>query len=293
VTRTTALARLALPLAALLAGPALRAGEESAAALARGDAAWAGRAAGHRGGRAAPEPIAAAVAACEEALRHDPQSLEAHWKLMRALWFQGDYATADAAARRDLFARGRELGERAKQLLAARAGAGKELAKLPPAERARRLAAEPDAAPVHFWAAVHWGLWGEAFGKLAAARQGVAGRIRDDAETVVALDERFEHAGGLRVLGRLHDQAPRVPLVTGWIDRERAVASLRRAVQLAPESLYNRLYLAEALLAHRPAARAEAEALLAEILARPPAPAELVEESRHQERARELLAGRG
>ncbi|MCZ7651210.1 MAG: TRAP transporter TatT component family protein [Thermoanaerobaculia bacterium] len=160
MTRTTALARLALPLAALLAGPALRAGEESAAALARGDAAWAGRAAGHRGGRAAPEPIAAAVAACEEALRHDPQSLEAHWKLMRALWFQGDYATADAAARRDLFARGRELGERAKQLLAARAGAGKELAKLPPAERARRLAAEPDAAPVHFWAAVHWGLWG-------------------------------------------------------------------------------------------------------------------------------------
>lgn len=286
-TAATAAIALLLGLAAPLAA------ETAAEALARGDAAWARRAEGQTAGRAAPGPIAEAVGAYEAALGLDPANLEAHWRLMRALWFQGDYATAGNARRQAVFARGREIGERALDRLGERLGGRKALDAMPPAERARALAAVPEALPIFFWGAANWGLWGEAFGTMAAARQGVAGRIRDDAETVIALDPRFEHAGGHRILGRLHDRAPSIPFFTGWIDHDRAVRELRRAVELAPGYLYNRLYLIEALDAHGgKGARAEVDALLRDLLTRPADPQTLVEDSRILEQARALAVRR-
>jgi tetratricopeptide (TPR) repeat protein len=277
-----------------LAPLAVARAESATEAMARGDAAWERRAEGHQGGKAAPGPIGEAVAAYGAAAKADPTSLEAHWKLMRALWFQGDYATAGDEAKKAVFARGREVGDAAFALLAARPRsgptAGVPLADLKPAEAAAAFAAVPEAKAVYFWAAVNWGLWGEVFGKLAAARQGVAGRIRNYSETVIALDERFEQAGGHRVLGRLHARAPSIIFVTGWIDRDKAIAELRRAVALAPDYLYNRLYLAEALAEHRPGARVELRRLLEDMLRRTPDPSVLVEDERNLERARALLA---
>lgn len=277
-----------------LAPLALARAESPADAVARGDAAWERRATDHQGGKAAPGPIGEAVAAYGEAVKADPTSLEAHWKLMRALWFQGDYATAGDEAKKAVFARGREVGDAAFALLAARARRGPNgaarLEDMKPAEAAAALAAIPEAKAVYFWAAVDWGLWGEVFGKLAAARQGVATRIRKYTETVIALDERFEQAGGHRVLGRLHARAPSIIFVTGWIDRDKAIAELRRAVALAPDYLYNRIYLAEALAEHRPEARVELRTLLEDLVRRSPDPSVLVEDERNLERARALLA---
>jgi hypothetical protein len=106
---------------------------------------------------------------------------------------------------------------------------------------------------------------------------------------VLALDERFEAAGGHRVLGRLHALAPRVPLVTGWVSRDQALEHLRRAVALAPEEPYNQLFLAEAILEHFPARKAEAEAILKRLVAAP-APAErVVEFEKVRDDARALL----
>ena len=58
-------------------------------------------------------------------------------------------------------------------------------------------------------------------------------------ETLIALDERYEDAGGHRILGRLHTLAPKVPFVTGWVDHGKAVSELRRAVALGPDNLDN------------------------------------------------------
>jgi tetratricopeptide (TPR) repeat protein len=98
----------------------------------------------------------------------------------------------------------------------------------------------------------------------------VGAKVRDWGETLIALDERFESAGGHRVLGRLHSEAPRVPLVTGWVDHDRAISELEKAVALAPDDLANRLYLAEAILDHRPSARARALQLLREVASATP-----------------------
>ena len=82
---------------------------------------------------------------------------------------------------------------------------------------------------------------------MAAARQGVGDRVKRYSEILIALDERYEDAGGHRVLGRLHTLAPKVPFITGWVDRGKAVSELRRAVALGPDNFDNHVFLAEAL----------------------------------------------
>src|SRR5512134_3499935 len=97
--------RAALGWALLLALSALpaRASEPASAGglgeLARADRAWAQRAEGALEGRAAAGPITEALRAYEAAVAADPASLEARWKLLRALHFHGDFATPDPAAR--------------------------------------------------------------------------------------------------------------------------------------------------------------------------------------------------
>jgi hypothetical protein len=107
----------------------------------------------------------------------------------------------------------------------------------------------------------------------------VASRIRRHAEVLIELDPRYADAGGLRLLGRLHTATPRVPFVTGWIDRREGIELLRRAHATSTSDARNALFLAEALLEHAPDRRAEAIALLREVAAHSPAPESVVEET--------------
>ncbi len=258
--------------------------------VARGDAAWARRAEGATAAVPRPEPIREAIAAYEEALAADPADLAARWKLQRALYFEGEYVVAEEAGKLARFLRGRELGEEGLDLLAARLGGRDELDRLVPAELASRLEDRGLAAELYFWTAAHWGLWGRTRGKLAAAREGVAGTVRDYAAAAVALDERAENGGGHRILGRLHSEAPRIPFITGWVSKEAAVSELERARAIAPADLLTKVYLAEALLAGDDARHREARTLLAEVAASEPDPEFLVEDQRTIADARRLLA---
>ena len=280
------------PLAAQPGSDPLAAGEP----LAQGDAAWARRAEGHRGGRAAAGPIDEALAAYERAVKArpvSPENLEPYWKLLRAIHYKGDLVARDRAERQQVFGRAREVSEAGLDLLARRAGGRAKLDALSPAESARLLKGVPGVIDFYVWAGVDWGLWGDAFGKMAAARQGVGDRIRQYGEVALAMDERYERAAPLRLLGRLHTMAPKIPFVTGWVDRAKAVSYLRRAVAVAPDDPYNPLYLADALLQHQPEKKAEALTLLRQLAGRQPAPERLVEDSKALEDARALLAQQG
>ncbi len=276
---------------ALLAGPAF--GQQGAAGwIAAGDQAWARRAEGAPAGEpgyAAPGPVGEAIAAYGKAIEADPNDLEARWKLLRSLYFEGEFVARGSDARRKVFDQGRQAAEDALDRLAARAGGRDALADLAPAERAKRLADVPEAARLYSLAAAHWGLWGDAFGRFAAARQGVAGKVRDYAETAIALDGSVDGAAPHRILGRLHTLAPKIPFLTGWIDRDKAVQELRKAVELAPEDPLNHVYLADAILQFQPERRAEAVAQLRALLDRPPNPADAIEEASARRQARELL----
>lgn len=280
------------PVAPAAETPAAR----SAAAEAAGDEAMDRRAEGapsSRPGRAAPGPIGEAIVAYERAVEADPANFSARRKLLEALYFQGEYVAEGTEGRKETFGRGREVAEAALDRLASRMGGRKSYDELSPTERAERLADVPEAAGIHVWAAVHWGLWGDAFGRLAAARQGVAGKVRDYARTALTLDEDYEDGGPHRVLGRLHALAPRIPFFTGWVDRDVAVRELERAVELGPDMPLNRVFLAEALLEYRPARRGDALAQLRAVLDLPPDPERPVELADAKQRAREILAREG
>lgn len=245
--------------------------------LARGEAAWSRRAEGAVGARAVAEPIGEAIDAFERALETDPGSLEARIGLLRSLYFHGEYVLTDEEEKLATYHRGRALAEEGLDRLTAELG--RDPRELDPEPAAELLAPIEEAPGLVFWGAAHWGLWGRHEGKFAAARQGVAGTVRDYASTVIALDPTFEEAGGHRILGRLHTEAPHIPFITGWIDRDEAIRHLRTAVELAPQNLLNRLYLAEALLEHADDRRREALDLLREVAAHEPETEYAVEEA--------------
>src|SRR3954453_23591432 len=259
--------------------------------IAAGDAAWARRAEGHQGARALPGPIDEAIAGYERAVKEQPDRLEGTGKLLRALLYKGDFTTDSNDAKQKVFARGKEGAEAGIDRLAKRTSGSREKPDAPaPGQAAKAVAAVPEAKPLFLWSAVHWGLWGDVFGRLAAARQGVGDKVRNYSETLNALDERYEAAAGHRILGRLHTLAPKVPFLTGWVDRDKAVSELRKAAALGPDNLDNHLFLAEALFEHFPEKSAEAREICRKLLSRQPVPDLAVEQESTLAKAKELLA---
>jgi tetratricopeptide (TPR) repeat protein len=286
--------RLAIAVAlTLLAAPALADVVRGEAAYARrGDAAYARRADGALAGRADPRPIREAVRAYEAALAAEPDRLETRWKLLRALYFEGDFAAADAAAEQALFERATALADESLTRLSGRAGG--PLAELSDGELRERLAragiATSDAAALHFWSAVAWGAWSQSHGLLDAVREGVAQRIYEQARLAHRLDPDLEQGGSLRLLSRLHAKLPRVPLVSGFVDRRQAEPLAAETLRRWPEHPGNRLLLALTWLELEPARRREALALLGEVAATAPRASQRVEDSAVALAAQERLA---
>src|SRR6187402_3563688 len=122
-------------------------------AISIGDAAWARRAEGHQGGRAAAGPVNEAVAAYERAVKEQPDRLEAYTKLLRALHYKGDYAVHTKEGKQQVFGRGREVVEAALNRIERRAG--KKLGELPPAQVAKLVAKIPEAPEIFLWGGIH------------------------------------------------------------------------------------------------------------------------------------------
>jgi tetratricopeptide (TPR) repeat protein len=261
--------------------------------VARGDSAWASRAEGHQEGRPQSDPILSAVRFYESALAANPQSLEARWKLLRALHFAGDFALKDAPERSEIFDRARRVSEEGLDRLADRVSAGLRLeANEPETIRAELEATDvssSDVARLYFWAAINWGAWSRDVGLLEAVRQGVANRLYRYTRVTIALEPDYDDGGALRLLGRLHAELPRVPFVSGWVDRDRALPLIERAYAVAPENPGNRLLLGLTLLDLAPERREEAVALLEQVGQLSPRPAMRIEDLAMRREARETL----
>jgi hypothetical protein len=256
-----------------------------------GDRMYARRQDGRNGSRASTGPIAQAIALYDEAARA-PDQLEARWKLVRALYFKGVYTGMDDDGRKAVFQKARRVAEEAIGILdktmEQRGVVG--ILSLGPELLAGRLKDRSDAAPTFFWASVAWGEWALSQGKVDAAKSGAAEKIRDYALTVIGIDPEFEDGGGYRIVGRLHDQAPWIPFITGWVSEAEAVKYLRLAMEKNSRNFVNRHFLAEAL--HKGDAKEKAEAISLEeaLVADTPSPQHLVEELKIQDDARANLS---
>jgi len=264
--------------------------------LARGDAAWTRRAAGQIEGRARPEPIREAIAAYEAALGASPGALEPRWKLVRALWFQGQFASEGKAEERAAYERTREIAEPAVALVSERLGnpSPEEASARPAVLRAMLPAAElRDAAHLYFWAAVGLGAWSRSAGLLEAVRAGAAGRLHDYTVLSIALDPSVEGGGALRLLSRLHAELPRVPLLSGFVDRTRALPLAARAAAEYPEHPGNHYLFGLTLLELAPERRAEGLQLVKRAAGLEPRPEQIVEDIAMRIGARSRLEAEG
>jgi hypothetical protein len=272
----------------VLAGGALA---DPAAAV---DAAYARRAEGSEGERAAPAAARAAVTAAAGAAAAAPEDVALRWRELRALHFLGEFATRGDAAQREVFARAMARSDEALAQLAARAG-GEALDAIAPGERRARLAAarvDPsDAGELYFWSAVAVGAWSQKTGLLDAVRAGVTNRLERYTRAALDLAPGAYDGGPHRLWARMHTTLPRVPLLTSWVDRKLALPAAERAVRVAPEHPGNQVLLAMTLQDLHPARAAEARSLLERIAALTPRAGYAVEDEAVKALARKRLAG--
>ena len=234
-----------------------------------GDQHWAMRAEGHQGGRAQAAHIDAAIAAYQRAVAQRPNDLEPRWKLMRAIRFKGAYVAATNEAKKPIYTQGKKAGEEALAVAARHQG--------------------PGVAEVYLWDSVLWGEWALAYGKLAAVREGAADRIRREATVAMKLDAKLEGGAAPRVLGRLHDQTPRVPFMTGWASSKEAVRFLNESLKIDPANKITKVFLAEAMVSNDSDSKPAAIAILRDVVKAPNDPAYEVEEAAATADAQALL----
>lgn len=265
-------ARAGFVLALFLAVPAF-------AQLADGDRHWTAR---HDGAA----QVDSAIAAYQRAVTQSPNDVVAHARLLRAYRFKGAYIAKTAEEKKKIYTVAKAAGEKALAVLAARS----VTAKLNEKQAATAAKAIPGAAEVFLWDAINWGEWALAYGKMAAAREGAADRIRRGATIAHLIDPRLEGGAPGRVLGRLHDQTPRIPFITGWASSKEAVRYLFQSMEIDPTSKITMVFLAEALIAHDSGAREKAIHLLRRVVSTPNNPEFVTEEAAAVADATTLLA---
>jgi len=257
--------------------------------VSEGDQHWNARAEGHQGGRARAGQIDAAIAAYRKAVAQEPNNLDARGKLLKAVRFKGAYVASTSDEKKAIYAIAKNDGEAAMAVVNRHLAAKGVKADAPEKNVADAARAIPGAADVFLWDSVNWGEWALAYGKMAAVRQGAADRIRREATIAMLIDPKLDGGGPQRVLGRLHDQTPHVPFLTGWASSKEAVRFLREANKIDPTNKITRVFLADALVSNDSKSAPEAIRILREVINSPNDPGFEVESAQAQEDAKALL----
>ncbi|HEY0140320.1 MAG TPA: hypothetical protein VGF48_05455 [Thermoanaerobaculia bacterium] len=239
------------------------------AQVADGDRHYAQRAEGAQGARAVATHVDAAIAAYQRALAQNPNDLETHGKLLRAWRYKGAYVATSNEQKKQIYGLAKKAGATAngviERLLAAK-GVKKNANEKQVAEALRGT---PGAASVLLWDAINWGEWALAYGKLAAAREGAADQIRRNAIIAHLINPSEEMGAPSRVLGRLHDQTPRIPFITGWASSKEAVRFLNESLQYDRDNKVTLVFLAEAMVNHDAKTKPRAITMLREVVTKP------------------------
>lgn len=148
-------------------------------------------------------------------LRH-PESDIIRGKLSNTYFYVGLFAPEGERAREEAFDKGCEYGKEA-------------------------ITLNPAAVYGNFWYASNLGYLGICRGVLASLAS--IDPFRKSMDIVLRENERFFFGGPHRALGRLYQQAPGWPISIG--NKNKAAEHLERAVELFPDFVVNRLYLAE------------------------------------------------
>jgi hypothetical protein len=160
------------------------------------------------------------------AVERDPRDFESAWKLARADYWLGSHA--NAAERRSFLEQGIEAGRKAATL-------------------------EPGRPEGHFWTAANMGSLAESYGLRAGLKYRKP--IKEELETVLAIDPAFQAGSADRALGRWYFK---VPGLFGGSNKS-AEAHLRASLVHDPHSTVTHFFLAELFIDEHRTGEARAE----------------------------------
>ena len=182
--------------------------------------------------------------------------------LLKSLYFKGEFVIQDLEIKKNIF-------EEAKIL-------GKELIKEYPYD-----------ANIRYWYIVNLGSWGQSYGVLAAAKEGVADQIKFHSEKIIEFDPKCENGGGYFMLGVVHFRAPYIPFFLTWPDKKIALELLEKANNISEATPIQIKFLAKALI--HDGQVDNAKLLLTKLSNSIPDPALLIEQRKEIIESRELL----
>jgi len=178
------------------------------------------------------------------------------------LYFKGSFVRATEDECKNIFDRGRIIGE-------------------------KMIEKYPKSVSINFWLAALWGKWAKNFGPVKAVYEGAAAKIMTYASDAAAIDPIYNDGGGYSVLGMLHFYAPYIPFVLTWPSNEEALTYFKKACSIA-STISNKYCLA---MAHyKNGNRNKAVQLLNESLSMKPRKDKLIEDRNRQSQARLFLA---
>lgn len=172
-----------------------------------------------------PAPVNQSIELLQEALETSlppEREKQAAAYLLKAYYFKGTYVPHAQDEKESIFAKGKDLGQ-------------------------KMLEKYPGSVPIRYGYVINLSRWGEVYGIVAAAREGVAGQIRRHCEKMIELDPDYRSAAPYRILGLVHHKAPYIPFVLSWPSTEKALEYLGEAVERAPGEPSNRYHYASVL----------------------------------------------
>ncbi len=165
-----------------------------------------------------PGNLDKAIGLLEELKRKHPENDVVRGKLSHAFFYKG-FFEEQKKERERLFHKGMQCGNEAVTLY-------------------------PEAVYGNFWYASNMGMWGMCRGIMASLKS--VDPMFKAMQIVLKRNEAFFFGGPHRAIGRLYHHAPGWPLSIG--NKRKALEHLERAVEIAPDFLCNRLWLAELLI---------------------------------------------
>ena len=182
--------------------------------------------------------------------------------LLKSYFFKGAYVYKDIELKKEIFNKGKKLAE-------------------------NYLEIYPESADIRYWYLVNLGRWAEVYGKIKAAREGVAGIMKEQSEKIIELDPNYKNGGGYFMLGAVHLKSPYIPIILSWPNKNKALEYLQLALDTGDATLVQKIYLAQAL--YESEKKEQAKKILYEVVHSDLNQNEIVEQLNDIEEAKQLL----
>ena len=212
--------------------------------------------------KASPVYIDSAISSFLSAKNIKSYELEASIYLLKCFYFKGKYVFDNQEEKKNIFNKGKELGE-------------------------SLIRSYPKSPGAYYWYLVNLGSWSEEYGIIAAAREGAADIMFKYSNKIIELDKNYADGGGYFLLGAAHFKAPYIPFVLSWPNNKEAIKYLKKATETGEETASQTVYLAQALFKNKNKERAIS--LLQTLLKKKKSPDRLIDDLEQHQIAKNLL----